>query len=231
MGGLNNYDLHQGVIEYTDDPLKIGRVKCSIPSMVMHSTTEEKDALPWARPFRMGAYQTFSKPSPGQKVWILSNKSNYNEFWWMPFSESTDISQGFLNEHYNDDPEIFHSREAFVSPISYTWDNQQGYKWTIGEDYIDFFPTREFKLKVNDCNINVTQGNELQLGSDNGGEYEPAVKGLKCEELRGEMAKACNQLAEIALRDAHTQLLKPGFNALAKACTSIDIKCKYCRVN
>ena len=131
MGELIDYYIIESVIEYVDDPLKIGRVRASIPGVIHHTTTV-KEALPWIRPFKMYCYQTFTKPLKGQKIWVLVNKSNYNEFWWFPFFETTNIVQGYLNEYYEDTPDVFHAREEMETPIMSTWDNKQGYKQVMG---------------------------------------------------------------------------------------------------
>ena len=232
MGELIDYYIIESVVEYVDDPLKIGRVRCSIPGVISHETTP-KEALPWVRPFKMYCYQTFTKPLVGQKVWVMINKSNYNEFWWFPFHETLNIVQGYLNEYYDETPDVFHAREEFVTPIMATWDNVQGYKWTIGEDYIDFFPSREFKLKVNTCNINVTDGNIIEVGSDSSpaGDYEPAVMGKKCLSLRGQMQEKCQKVAEAAESSPYTSHLKKPLENLANAFTANDILCKKCHVN
>jgi hypothetical protein len=235
MGELIDYYIIESVVEYNDDPLKIGRIRCSIPGVIHHAPgqTEKKEALPWVRPFKMYCYNTFTKPLKGQKIWILVNKSNYNEFWWFPFFETLDIVQGYLNKYYDETPDVFHAREEFVTPVMATWDNVQGYKWTIAEDYIDFFPTREFKLKVNDCNINVTDGNILQCGGDNSpaGPYEPAVMGHKCQTLRGGMQEKCEAVAEAAGGSPYTAHLKGPLKELAKSFTANDILCAKCHVN
>jgi len=232
MGELIDYYIIESVVEYVDDPLKIGRVRCSIPGVIHHTTTPEKQALPWVRPFRMHGYQTYETPLKGQKVWVLVNKSNFNEFWWFPFYETIDIVQGYLNEFYDETPDVFHAREEFVSPVMATWDNKQGYKWTIGEDYIDFFPTREFKLQVHDCNINVTSGNIIQVGGDNSdaGDYEPAVMGHKCEKLRANLKQKCANVAKAAQNSPYTVHLSAPLNEFACAFEA-SILCKKCHVN
>jgi len=235
MGELIDYYIIESVIEYVDDPLKIGRIRASIPGVIHHEVghTEKKEALPWIRPFKMYCYQTFTKPLKGQKVWILVNKSNYNEFWWFPFFETSNIVQGYLNEYYEDTPDVFHSRDEFASPVMATWDNKQGYKWTIKEDYIDFFPSREFKLKVNDCNINVTPGNIIEVGGDNSpaGPYEPAVMGLKCQNLRSGMQSACNAVKQAAGSSPYTSHLQAPLQQLADSFTAQGILCSKCHVN
>ena len=232
MGELIDYFLIESVIEYTDDPLKIGRVRATIPGVIHHSTTVEKEALPWIRPFKMYCYQTFTKPLPGQKIWVLVNKSNYNEFWWFPYSEIIDIVKGYLEEYYEETPDVFHAREEFVTPIMHTWDNKQGYKWVIAEDYIDFFPTREFKLKVHDCNINVVN-NIIQVGGDGEGDYEPGIKGEQLCTLLGKLKTECEAVSEAAGSSPYTTHLKTPLKKFANTFTSMneDIKCKKLHVN
>ena len=233
MGELIDYYIIESVVEYNDDPMKIGRVRCSIPGVIHHSSTPKKEALPWVRPFKMYCYQTFTKPLKGQKIWVMVNKSNYNEFWWFPFFETINIVQGYLNKYYDEDPDVFHARETFVTPVMSTWDNVQGYRQQIGEDFIDFYPNRQYKLKVNDCNINVTDGNILQCGGDNSpaGEYEPAVMGKKCETLRGLMKETCEKIAEAAQNSPYTMHLVSPLKEHAKSFTANDILCNKCHVN
>lgn len=233
MSYLNDYSIVESVVEYSDDPLCIGRVRASIPGVIEHTTTDNAEALPWIRPFKMYGYQTFSKPLQGQKIWVIGNNSNYNEFWWFPYFEPIDIVQGYLNARYDDDPDVLHARDGYVSPVMSTWDCTQGYKWVIGEDYIDFFPTREYKLKVNECNINITAGNVLQCGGDNSsaGEYEPAVMGHKCEKLRGNIQKACDAVATAAATCSTTVHLESSLKQLAKSFTEGNILCDKCHVN
>lgn len=233
MGELIDYYIIESVVEYNDDPFKIGRIRCSIPGVISHETTP-KEALPWVRPFKMYCYQTFTKPLVGQKVWVMVNKSNYNEFWWFPFYETIDIVQGYLNEYYDETPDVFHAREDFVTPVMHTWDDKQGYKWVIAEDYIDFFPTREFKLKVNECNINVVD-NIIQIGGDGEGNYEKAVKGETFETWRNGMKDKCMAVAQEAKKDSHTMVLVPSLIKLAQEFTKYagegKILCKKCHVN
>lgn len=229
MGELIDYYIIESVVEYNDDPFKIGRIRCSIPGVISHETTP-KEALPWVRPFKMYCYQTFTKPLVGQKVWVMVNKSNYNEFWWFPFYETIDIVQGYLNEYYDETPDVFHAREDFVTPVMHTWDDKQGYKWVIAEDYIDFFPTREFKLKVNECNINVVD-NIIQVGGDGEGEYEPAIMGNKHEDWRKDLKSKCMDVAKAAGQSSYTMHLVTPLQKLAEQFTINKILCQKCHVN
>ena len=79
MGELIEYYVILATVEFTNDPLRMGRIKCHIPG-VMHTYITGEDALPWIRPFSMNARQSFSKPNKDDKVWVLASKTNVNEY-------------------------------------------------------------------------------------------------------------------------------------------------------
>ena len=104
---LNNCELIPGVVQSSKDPENLGRIKCVIPG-VIDSETMSLENMPWAYPLGMAHYQSFSKPIEGQKVWVLINKSNYNEYWYLPFFEYNDKTKEYLNSgvYENDNPLI-----------------------------------------------------------------------------------------------------------------------------
>ena len=72
---LSNCELIPSVIYDTNDPLKLGRIKCVVPGFIDNSTMSLEN-MPWVRPLDMGRHQSFSKPVKGFKVWVLINKAN-----------------------------------------------------------------------------------------------------------------------------------------------------------
>ena len=74
---LSNCELIPSVIYDTNDPLKLGRIKCVVPGFIDNSTMSLEN-MPWVRPLDMGRHQSFSKAVKGFKVWVLINKANYS---------------------------------------------------------------------------------------------------------------------------------------------------------
>ena len=228
MGELIDYYVILSIVEHIDDPLHIGRIRCTIPG-VIHSDTTKEEAMPWIRCFKMGAYQTFSAPMVGQKVWVMISKTNYNEFWWFPFFETIDIVQSFLDEHYEDQPEVFHARHTGNGDAMHTYDDKQGYLMKLGDDHINLKPSKEYEVDCNDCRICIT-GNKVQLG-DKEGDKEPAVMGKKCLKRRNDLKQKTEQLAQAAMGNPYTTHLASPLKALASAFTQEDILAEYTLVN
>ena len=193
MGELEDYYVVQGIVDYDDDPLKVGRIKCTIPG-VIHSSSTPEEAIPWIRCFKMGAYQTFSRPIKGQKVWVLISKTNYNEFWWFPFFETIDITQSYIEEYYNENCDVLHARHSGNGDCMMTYDDKQGYLTKIGEDHINLMPRRQYEVDCDDCRICI-EGNKVYLGDKNKDTKEPAVMGTKCQIMRAKVAQALMTLA------------------------------------
>lgn len=224
MGELEDYYIIQSVVEYDNDPLCIGRIKCTIPG-VIHSDTTDEEAMPWIRCFKMGAYQTFSRPIVGQKVWVLISKTNYNEFWWFPFYENIDICQQYLEEYYDYQPDIFHARHSGNGDAMSTYDDKQGYMIKIGDDHINLKPNKEFEIDCQDCRMCI-KSNKVYLG-DKDGEKEKAVMGNKCLKLRSTLKEKAEALAKAAGEDTHTTKLIQPFIDLANAFTGENILAEY----
>ena len=172
---LNNCELTPAVILSVDDPKKLGRIKCIIPGIIDSSTMSEEN-IPWCYPFSMSRYQSFSKCIPGQKVWVLINKSNYNEYWYLPFFEYNEISKNHLEEVYdNDNPEIFMSRCLGENNAMSTYDDKNGFSEKIGDHHIDLHPEGHVSIVGGDGQVDIN-GGIVTLGNKDKG-VEPTIKG------------------------------------------------------
>lgn len=228
MGELVDYYIIQSIVEYDNDPLKIGRIKCTIPGVV-HSDTTDEEAMPWIRCFKMGAYQTFSRPIVGQKVWVLISKTNYNEFWWFPFYENIDICQQYLEEYYDYQPDIFHARHTGNGDAMSTYDDKQGYLTKIEDDHINLKPNKELELDCQDCRMCI-KGNKVYLGDKDEAKHEPAIMGKKCETMRNNLQKQFIGLFKDAMKDQHTIKLAPYFKEIANILPQ-DLKAEFTHVD
>jgi hypothetical protein len=184
MGNLLDYYIVESVVDYDNDPLKIGRIKCTIPG-VIHSDTTPEEGMPWIRCFRMGSYQTFSRPNKGQKVWVMVSKTNYNEFWYMPFHETIDITQDYIKEYYDENCDVLHARHSGNGDVMTTYDDEHGYNMKIGEDHINLTPKRQLEIDCNEKRIAI-KGDYVLLGDkddficsvEKGHGKQPTIKGV-----------------------------------------------------
>ena len=205
MGELEEYKIILSTIDYNDDPMKFGRIKCTIPG-VIHAATSTKEAMPWIRPFKMHGYQTFSKPNVGQKVWVLVSKTNYNEYWWFPYHETSDLVQNYLNENYDNQPDVFNARTGSSGDAIFTYDDENGYMMKLGKDYINMKPNRDIIISGNDCAMKI-EGNKVYCGAGDNGSHEPCVMGKKCEDMRRMLSQYFSGLSEACKGSPYTMHL------------------------
>lgn len=193
MGDLEDYYIVSGTVEYNDDPMNFGRCKCNIPGFI-HEPTTSKDAMPWIRPFKMNNFQSFSKPQRGQHAWIMISKTNYNEMWWMPTHETSPLVQEYLDENYDNQPDIIAARASGQGMAMITFDDNNGYKIGIGEDFVNVGMDRSITLKAEQASLQIKGGKVLAGVGDNDGEYQPVVLYQNFNEWCNNLLNAINNL-------------------------------------
>lgn len=227
MGTLQDYCIILSTVDYNNDPQKYGRIKCTIPG-VIHSDSTEEEAMPWIRPFKMNGYQTFAYPLVGQKVWVLASKTNYNEYWWFPFFETSDLVQNYLNENYEYQPDVIQARIGTAGDAIFTYDNEHGYMMKLGDDFINLKPNRDIIIFGNECSMKI-EGNKVYLGKD-GGNYEPCVMHDKCLKMRNSVASKLREASIKALSNQASTMSEPLMQA-ANALTAENLNSTYVKVN
>ena len=213
MGNLLDYYIVESVVDYDNDPLKIGRIKCTIPG-VIHSDSTPEEGMPWIRCFRMGAYQTFNRPNKGNKVWVMVSKTNYNEFWYMPFHETIDITQDYIKEYYDENCDVLHARHSGNGDCMVTYDDEHGYNIKIGDDHINLTPKRQLEIDCEDKRIEI-YGHKIYIGNKDSNDDErrknkhPTIKGRNHQRFIQDLAQAFGQLEQLAQDNPLTWHLTP----------------------
>lgn len=211
---LNNCELIPAVIQSVKDPKKLGRIKCVIPGIIDNSTMSEEN-MPWCYPFGMNAYQSFSKCIPGQKVWVLINKSNYNEYWYLPFFEYNEISKEYLEGVYdNDNPEILVSRSLGDNSALSTYDDKAGFSERIGDNHIDLHPDGHISLVGGEGEVDI-DGGSIKIGKI-GGEDTEAVRYKELKEMLTGIYEAFVEMGAVSSSPFLSPLAKVSQKALEK---------------
>ena len=209
---LVNCELLPGVIKYTNDDKKLGRIKCVIPGYVDSSFSEEN--MPWVRPLGMFNHQSFSKMMPGYKVWILVNKANYNEYWYFPFFELNNVAKEYLDPVYDDDqPEVLIAHNLGGNHATLTYDENNGFSEKIGQHHIDLHPDGHISLLGGSGEVDI-DGSKVKAGQQ-GGNYQPAVLGDELLTIFKELQQSFSMLQTAAV--GMLAPLNPGFTKAATA--------------
>ena len=169
---LFNAEMLPGVVHNTNDEKHLGRVQAVVPGLFDNSVMDD-EALPWIRPLMTFGYQTFSKMPVGAKIWVLQNKDNYNEFWYIPMFETNNTVKEFLNENESLDTEVLFWRN---NGAKMTYDNNNGYLIENNSGQVAVKANGEVDIKSsNSSGISVTPS-QITIGA-NQEKLEPSVHG------------------------------------------------------
>lgn len=194
---LSDYEFFPGSIIKVDDPKYLGRVKAIVPTVFDTSMNEE--GLPWIYPFTMSGYQRFSKMKEGSKIWVLKNKTNYTEFWYIPMfelNEDTRNLNGGDDDVYSDS-EVLLSRNLGTMSVYVYFNKKDGIMIQYGDNnFININPDSEIILNAGDGKILIS-GNHVYVGDGEKG--EPAVLGNKLVTLLNELSGKLSEASSAAM--------------------------------
>lgn len=211
---ISNYEMLPSVIIDAEDPKKLGRIKAQIPN-ISDATTMALDLLPWINPESMSGYQQFSKPQKGAKVWIKMNRKNHNELWYLPYNEMNDSTKAFVQEHYDNDPEVVFSRANGRDVAQITYDSKQGINLKVNSHKINIMPNGDIDI-LGGTGVIKIKGSKVYTGNDSDG-YEPMVKGNKLQDILNNLCAAFNLLKTASSNSVECSVLIPGFDKAIQA--------------
>lgn len=216
---LINVEIVPGIIYNSSDPEKLGRVKASAPGLFDNNSMHD-EAIPWLYPWLMCGYQHFSKMTNGSKIWIIVNKDNLHECYYMPLLEYIDVARKYLDENYNNSPDILVFRNNGFNVASLTYDTINGFKESILDSYIQLKPSNEIELNANEANITMA-GNHINIGNKNA-KFEQAVLGNTLYKILYDLQSSMRQLQQLSMANPFTISLGPGFEQAITALDPID---------
>lgn len=221
---LKDLEIIPGVVIDANDPENLLRVKASVPGLFDTSTMDVK-ALPWIYRFPVGGHQQFSKLMTGSLIWVLKNKSNYFEFWYIPFPQ--------FNKNTGDiakvDADVVVSRYIADGNAQLYYNGEDGFKTVLGENYIQLDSSGNAINMSNGVSSKI-DGAHYYVGTDEGN-YEPMVLGQQLVNLLSQLSSDLNLLEMAAAGFPSTSHLAPPirtmkqnldsqlFNILSKTCS------------
>ena len=215
---LSDYEFFPGSIIDVEDPKYLGRVKAIVPTVF--DTSMNKDGLPWIYPFTMAGYQRFSKMQKGSKIWVLKNKTNYTEFWYIPMFELTADTRDLMggDEEKYSESEVLLNRTMGSMSVKIYFNTNDGIKIQYGDNnHITINPDGEAIMQAGNGVVKIS-GNHVYTGDGEDG--EPAVMGDKMKTLLDNLSTNLAQCSNAAMS---LYMPCPGLvSALQKASSDIS---------
>ena len=183
---LGDFELLPGVVINNKDPLNQGRVKAVSPGL-FDTTTMDEDDLFWINPFMMIGHQSFSMMEISSKIWILHNKNNYFEYWYIPMFE---INGNAPKNVHKTNADVVLSRSVAGQTVQLYYSRKDGYNFVIGDNKIQLTPDGAFNVVANDASI-VADNNGITLSKSG----EETFSAVKAEPLIDALSEFCTELS------------------------------------
>lgn len=206
---LGDFEILPGVVIDTADPLNLYRVKACAPGLFDLETMEQDDLL-WINPFMMMGNQSMAKLEINAKIWILHNKNNYFEYWYIPMFE-TNANMPQVADVNSD---VMMARSVGGSLVQFYYAPEEGYKLCIGENSILLKSNGDFNVFANGSVIDVNS-NGIQLVKAGEEEKFHAAKAEKIIEALGRFCGDMQQISMLMAANPYTASLSKQFNTAA----------------
>lgn len=229
---LGNFDLIPAVIDNANDPEKLGRIKCTIPGITDNSMICDEN-MPWVHPLTMSSYQQFSNPIQGQKVWVLADKEDNKNLWYIPLFEYIDITEDFVKEKYNNNAEVIMARNLGGQKMMMTYDDKDGVIIELRDAKIHVQQDGDIEIKSHDSYVKI-EGGVVYCGQGADTDvYEQAVKGETLKTILDNFHRQLTTTFYAACDTSpYTKHLLPAIKTLGNTIEDLKpILCDHTKVN
>ena len=198
-----DYELLPGVVISVKDDEHLGRIKVAVPGGPKLSNTQ-MEALPWCYPLTMtGTYQGFTKLVDNCKVWVLRNKHDNLEMWYILMADYNPNTKEIISPY--DNTEILISRDVGGNNIYIYYTDGQGIMISVGETKINITPKNQIVLSTGKGNVTV-DGENVYLNTNSSSTHNT----VRFDSLQGVLQSIGTALQAIyngCRPDAHTHAL------------------------
>lgn len=213
---LKDIELLPGEIVSVDDPNHIGRIKANVPTL-FDSSKMNPDGMPWIYKLTIPGYQNFSSMQPGERVWVIKNLNNYNEFWYIPMPQMNDAVKSLITAGDDDytNSDILINREIGDNKIQLHYTPTTGLHMQINDNLsLNIHPERGITMTNGDEKILIEQ-DKISIGT--GENTTQAVRYKEFKSMMDSLRKQLNMLATKAAPQPYTAHLADSFTNAANA--------------
>ena len=199
-----DYELLPGVVISVKDDEHLGRIKVAVPGGPKLSNTQ-MEALPWCYPLTMtGTYQGFTKLVDNCKVWVLRNKHDNLEMWYILMADYNPNTKEIISPY--DNTEILISRDVGGNNIYIYYTDGQGIMISVGETKINITPKNQIVLTTGKGSVTI-DGENVFLNTNSS--IHNTVRFDTLQEVLKSIGTALQAIQNACKNDTHTQAMIP----------------------
>lgn len=203
---LGNVEMTLGVCVSNDDPKKLGRIKVAAAGK-FDTATMAIEGLPWVYPLTTNGYQSYSTITEGCKVWLIDNKDNADEFWYIPYHELNADTKAVIGGDVDSD--ICFSRNVGGKLVQLYQNSSDGIVLRNADTTVNLAGDGACVIESDQGTIRV-EGNTVYCGKK-GEAQEPMVRGNVLQDILNGLAKNLKTLWQVSAQNPYTAPLAQAF--------------------
>ncbi len=203
---LSNVEMVLGVCVSNNDPKKLGRIKVTSPGR-FDTATMAIEGLPWVYPLTTNGYQSYSTITEGGKVWLIDNKDNSDEFWYIPYHELNADTKGAIGGDV--DTDVCFSRNVGGKLVQLYHNSTDGVVLRNADTVVKLASDGACVIESDNGTIRI-EGNTVYCGKKDGAQ-EPMVRGNVLQDILNNLAKNLKSLWQTSAQNPYTAPLAQTF--------------------
>ena len=192
-----------GTVLDDHDPKKLGRVKIGATGYFDRKVMAI-EAIPWVYPFTMSSAQSFTHVPTGGKVWLIVNKANAEEYWYIPFHEMNPGTSSALDDDVSSD--VLFSRNICGKQLQVYQNKGEGLVIRNGDSSVILDNNGSIIASTGDATFKI-EGDNCYTGA--GDAWHKMVKGDKLYDILSQLAKDLSILSTASNSTTPMTLINP----------------------
>ena len=171
-------------------------------------------------PLTQSGYQSFSKQTNGSKVWVINNKANLHEYWYIPMFDMNANTASDVD--VDSETDVLLSRPTGTGDAKVKYNSDTGLEMSINDSGIGVKKNGDIAIQGKQSGIEVKE--KVIIGST--GDTEPVILSNKFQAEMDKIVDAINDQVKVISNVPYANVLIPLLNQIKDIFSGISAASK-----